>query len=105
MLTHIPSMFVACKSDLDKVSQRYDVQPDTYCKELGLPSPISISAKDGMMADLFQAIIAASMNPSIALPVPFSDKYRKQIISSAALAGGTVLILATIFTMYRLTRK
>ena len=104
-MTGIPSIFVASKSDLDRVSQRYEAQPDVYCRQLALPAPIFVSAKDGMLADLFQTIIAAAMDPSVALPIPFANKYRRQIITTAAVTGVSLAVLTAAILMYRLTRK
>lgn len=46
-LNHIPSLFVATKSDLDLAQQRHEVQPDVYTKRLGLQVPISVSVREG----------------------------------------------------------
>ncbi|KAF5372263.1 hypothetical protein D9757_009626 [Collybiopsis confluens] len=40
-LDHIPTLFVATKSDLDLAQQRHEVQPDVYCRRLGLQVPVS----------------------------------------------------------------
>ncbi|KAJ2919163.1 hypothetical protein MD484_g1246, partial [Candolleomyces efflorescens] len=40
-LDHIPTLFVATKSDLDLAMQRHEVQPDVYCRRLGLQVPVS----------------------------------------------------------------
>lgn len=71
----IPCLFVATKSDLDLAQQvgrayeppfppsslltrptalsqqRHEVQPDVYCKRLGLPVPISVSVRLGELPD------------------------------------------------------
>ena len=105
VMSNIPSIFVASKSDLDRVSQRYEVQPDVYCRQLALPAPVFVSAKDGVLADLFQTIVAAAMDPSMALPAPFADKYRRQIVAASGIAGASLVVLAASILVYRLTRK
>lgn len=48
---------MATKSDLDRVSQRSSLQPDVYCEEAGLASPLHISVKTGHEANLSQIIL------------------------------------------------
>lgn len=55
-LDHIPSVFVATKSDLDLAQQRHEVQPDVYARRLGLPVPMSVSVKLGTCPS-YRAII------------------------------------------------
>lgn len=62
-LDQIPTLFVATKSDLDLALQRHEVQPDVYCRRLGLQVPVAVSAKIGQMADVFQNILVIAMNP------------------------------------------
>ncbi len=53
LLQSMPSLFVATKADLDLAQQRHEVQPDTYCRKLGLKipglgaGPLNISIRDG----------------------------------------------------------
>ncbi|KAJ3277074.1 ERMES complex Ca(2+)-binding regulatory GTPase gem1 [Terramyces sp. JEL0728] len=51
------------RSDLDLVAQRYPMQPDTYCRDLGLAVPMSVSMKTGVTADLFNMLVGICMNP------------------------------------------
>ena len=62
-LDHIPTIFVATKSDLDLALQRHEVQPDVYCRRLGLSVPVAVSVKTGQTADVFHAICGVAMNP------------------------------------------
>ncbi|KAJ7644227.1 EF hand associated-domain-containing protein [Roridomyces roridus] len=62
-LDHIPTLFVATKSDLDLAQQRHEVQPDVYCRRLGLQVPVAVSVKTGQTADVFHAICGIAMNP------------------------------------------
>lgn len=78
-LDHIPTLFVATKSDLDlalQVSslelcapkltlpeQRHEVQPDVYCRRLSLEVPVAVSVKAGQTADVFHAICATALKP------------------------------------------
>ncbi|KAI1793289.1 mitochondrial Rho 1 [Ganoderma leucocontextum] len=67
-LDHIPTLFVATKSDLDLALQRHEVQPDVYCRRLFLQVPIAVSVKTGQTADVFHAICRVAMNPNSAIP-------------------------------------
>ncbi|QRV86369.1 EF-hand 1, calcium-binding site protein [Ceratobasidium sp. AG-Ba] len=62
-LDHIPSMFVATKSDLDLAQQRHEVQPDVYCRRLNLQGPYAVSIKNPQIANLFPAIVSTAINP------------------------------------------
>lgn len=62
-LDHIPSIFVATKSDLDLAQQRHEVQPDVYCRRLGLPAPLAVSALGGSLPNLWVAITRVALNP------------------------------------------
>ncbi|KAG6891671.1 ERMES complex Ca(2+)-binding regulatory GTPase gem1 [Termitomyces sp. T32_za158] len=67
-LDHIPTLFVATKSDLDLALQRHEVQPDVYCRRLGLQVPVAVSVKTGQTADVFHAICNIAINPHSAIP-------------------------------------
>lgn len=69
LLQSMPSLFVATKADLDLAQQRHEVQPDTYCRKLGLKipglgaGPLNISIRDGQSADLYGVICAIAVDP------------------------------------------
>ena len=62
-IDHLPSVFVATKSDSDLVPQRYEKQPDMYCRDLGLAVPISVSIKENVTAELYQLLVGVAMEP------------------------------------------
>ncbi|OBZ71401.1 Mitochondrial Rho GTPase 1 [Grifola frondosa] len=102
-LDHIPTLFVATKSDLDLAQQRHEVQPDVYCRRLGLQVPVSVSVKTGQMADVFHAICSIAMNPNSALPggsdraLTAAARLRTYITVCTVLGGlGAGLILGVI---------
>ncbi len=99
-IIRIPSIFIATKSDLDCVSQRHAVQPDEYCKSLRLPAPIAISSKDAILADVFQAILAAAVDPSTAVPPSFTNKYLGRILAATAAVGVASLTVAALALIY-----
>jgi Ras family protein T1 len=64
-LDHIPTLFVATKSDLDLAQQRHEVQPDVYCRRLSLQVPVAVSVRTAQLADVFQVICNVAMNPYV----------------------------------------
>lgn len=83
-LDHIPTLFVATKSDLDLAQQvcslfmlakrlcdvnyshqRHEVQPDVYCRRLSLQVPVAVSVKTDQTADVFHAICSVAMHPYV----------------------------------------
>ncbi|KAI0731923.1 mitochondrial Rho 1 [Fomitopsis betulina] len=103
-LDHIPTLFVATKSDLDLAQQRHEVQPDVYCRRLGIQVPVAVSVKTGQMADVFHAVCGVAMNPNSAIPGG-SDRaltaaarirmYIKVATMIGGLATGVVLVYRT----------
>ncbi|KAH9980350.1 mitochondrial Rho GTPase [Lactifluus volemus] len=67
-LDHIPTLFVATKSDLDLAQQRHEVQPDVYCRRLNLQVPVAVSVKTAQIADVFRAICSVAMHPNSSIP-------------------------------------
>jgi len=68
-ISSIPCCFVANKSDLDLVEQKYDVQPEEFCKQLGIVAPISYSSKQTQyIADLHSLIATFALNPEKSMP-------------------------------------
>jgi len=77
------------------LSNKYEVQPDVYCRKLGLAVPICVSVKSNEMADLYNLIAGVAMNPQIAIVQNNKDtssfntiKYLKY----TAVAGGIIAI-------------
>ncbi|KAF8938460.1 mitochondrial Rho 1 [Dissophora ornata] len=105
-LDHMPSVFVATKSDSDLVLQRHDVQPDVYCRNLGLAAPISISVKSRQMADLFNILTAVAMCPSIATPPGFLDANSgalraRRYLTAMGVAGALIAVCLLSVRLYR----
>ncbi|THH20112.1 hypothetical protein EW146_g1214 [Bondarzewia mesenterica] len=94
-LDHIPTLFVATKSDLDLAQQRHEVQPDVYCRRLSLQVPVAVSVKTGQIADVFHAICSIAMYPNSSIPggadraLSAAARLRTYVTLSA-LVGGVV---------------
>ncbi|KAF7314342.1 hypothetical protein MKEN_00906800 [Mycena kentingensis (nom. inval.)] len=104
-LDHIPTLFVATKSDLDLAQQRHEVQPDVYCRRLGLQMPVAVSVKAGQTADVFHEICRIAMNPHTAIPggadraLTAAARLRTYITVTAILGGCTAAAVAFYRTM------
>ncbi|KAG1745969.1 EF hand associated-domain-containing protein [Suillus paluster] len=102
ILDHIPTLFVATKSDLDLAQQRHEVQPDVYCRRLGLQVPVSVSVQTGQTADVFHAICSIAMNPHAAIPggvdrAMTASKRLRVYVAFTALLGGVSAGLVMIY--------
>ncbi|KEP53085.1 Rho GTPase [Rhizoctonia solani 123E] len=95
-LDHIPSMFVATKSDLDLAQQRHEVQPDVYCRRLGLQGPYAVSIKNPQIANLFPEIVATAINPLHAIPGgaerASATLARRKIVLSVGVAIAGIMV-------------
>ncbi|KAI5289174.1 ERMES complex Ca(2+)-binding regulatory GTPase gem1, partial [Ascosphaera aggregata] len=66
-LTTLPSLFVAMKADLDRTTQRSEVQPDDYTISQKLSgAPLHVSATWSSVSELFVSIAEAAMEPASA---------------------------------------
>ncbi|KAJ1512098.1 ERMES complex Ca(2+)-binding regulatory GTPase gem1, partial [Coelomomyces lativittatus] len=63
MQISLPCIFIATKSDLDLVQQRYEVPPDVFCKNLCLEKPIHLSVKHHITADIYHVLASMAINP------------------------------------------
>jgi len=104
-LDHLPTLFVATKSDLDLALQRHEVQPDVYCRRLGLQVPVAVSVRAGQDADVFHAICSVAMNPNSAIPggadraMSAARRFRMYFTLTALLGGvsaGLVMVYRTL---------
>ncbi|KAF1800565.1 P-loop containing nucleoside triphosphate hydrolase protein [Mucor lusitanicus] len=95
-IDHVPTVIVATKCELDLVTQRCEVQPDIYCRNLGLAVPLSVSVKENQMADLYHILTGVAMNPTIATPGSNKDKTEKPWTTknylTLSLVAGVVIL-------------
>ncbi|CAK9786796.1 uncharacterized protein COLE_02623 [Cutaneotrichosporon oleaginosum] len=104
-LDHIPSIFVATKSDLDLAQQRHEVQPDVYCRRLGLPAPLAVSALGGSLPNLWVAITRVALNPWSSTPrgpnSPRTTAQTVRVLAKFTLGAGSVVALAAVWMRYQ----
>ena len=109
-LAHFPTLFVATKCDLDLAQQRHEVQPDVYCRKLGLhiphlgAGPLNVSAALGQLAELDSLIVSIAADPRGAVPVSSTSlsyarmRWRMGAYVAIALFGAT----GAAWTVWRL---
>jgi Ras family protein T1 len=67
-LDDLPNIYVALKADLDKTTQRSEMQPDQYTAALMMNAPLHVSVTWNSISDLFVTLAEAATNPSTAFP-------------------------------------
>ncbi|ORY29137.1 P-loop containing nucleoside triphosphate hydrolase protein [Naematelia encephala] len=104
-LDHIPAIFVATKSDLDLAQQRHEVQPDVYCRRLGLPAPMAVSARAGPLNNLWQAIVRVAQNPTTSIvkrpSTALSATERIRIVGVAVAGAGALVGIVAIWMRWK----
>ncbi|KAG1469580.1 hypothetical protein G6F56_003178 [Rhizopus delemar] len=103
-IDHLATVLVATKCELDLVMQRYEVQPDIYCRNFGLNVPLNVSVKENQMADLYHILTGVAMNPTMTTPGTHKDKTEKSWISKHYLTVSVVtsVVLLTSLAGYKL---
>lgn len=104
-LDHIPSIFVATKSDLDLAQQRHEVQPDVYCRRLNVPAPMAVSAQSGTLPNLWVAITRVALNPWSYTPrgpnSGLSSGQRTLILAKYTIGASSLVALAAFWMRYQ----
>ncbi|WWD20979.1 mitochondrial Rho GTPase 1 [Kwoniella shandongensis] len=104
-LDHIPAIFVATKSDLDLAQQRHEVQPDVYCRRLGLTAPMAVSARSGPLSNLWIAITRVALNPTTSLArgpsSSLSPAQRVRLIAGITLGATSLTAIIGVWMRYQ----
>ncbi|KAI9636558.1 P-loop containing nucleoside triphosphate hydrolase protein [Dioszegia hungarica] len=104
-LDHIPAVFVATKSDLDLAQQRHEVQPDVYCRRLGLPAPMAVSAGLGNPVNLWMGITRVALNPTTSISKrpssTLTPAQRIRLIGAIAVGSTTVIGVIGVWMRYQ----
>ncbi|KAG0130908.1 EF hand associated-domain-containing protein [Tuber indicum] len=67
-LDELPAVYAALKADLDKTTQRAEIQPDVYTREIGMSAPLHVSASWTSISELFVTVSEAALFPNNAYP-------------------------------------
>lgn len=68
-LDELPAVYAALKADLDKTTQRAEIQPDVYTRELGMSAPLHVSAAWAPISELFVTVCPESINDNNDVPI------------------------------------
>ncbi|CAE6470930.1 unnamed protein product [Rhizoctonia solani] len=76
--------------------RRHEVQPDVYCRRLGLQGPYAVSIKNPQIANLFPEIVATAINPLHAIPGgaerASATLARRKIVLSVGVAIAGIMV-------------
>ena len=103
-LEDMPSMYVALKADLDRTTQRYEIQPDNYTADhLRMPHgpPIHTSVTWPTIQELFAAIAQAGIEPADSYPKPTADEDDGKILRYSLAFGAFVTAAAGALIIWR----
>lgn len=64
-LDELPAVYAALKADLDKTTQRAEIQPDVYTREIGMSAPLHVSAAWASISELFVTVCPESPNNDV----------------------------------------
>ncbi|KAM5452817.1 ERMES complex Ca(2+)-binding regulatory GTPase gem1 [Microsporum audouinii] len=98
-LEELPSVFIALKADLDRTTQRAELQPDEYTSKLNMPGPpLHVSVTWSSIQELFVHIAEAAMEPSTAFPRVEEDVEGKWMawgiaIGAVVCAGAAAVVI------------
>ena len=57
-----PIMVVGTKSDLDPAVQKFETQPEAWCRNLGIEEPRRWSSKESTVTDLYTSVLKTIVN-------------------------------------------
>lgn len=100
-LEDLPSIYIALKADLDRTTQRSEIQPDEYTSKLRMSGPpMHVSVRWTSIQELFVAIAEAAMEPITAFPKSEEDVEAKWMGWGIAL-GAVVCVAAATAVIWR----
>lgn len=92
-LKELPTLYIALKADLDRTTQRSEIQPDEFISAtLRMPQgpPIHTSVKWPTIQELYVSIAEACLEPSTAIPKPLEDEDSGKIVRYGLAFGALV---------------
>ena len=93
-MADMPTLYIALKADMDKSTQRGEVQPEEYTTSLGLGKPLHVSVTWGSISEVFVGIAEAALWPVNALPVGAEKEEDAGDWVRWWLAGGALIAVA-----------
>lgn len=81
------------------------MQPDAFCRQLGVPVPVSVSIKERRgYGDVFQTLVGVALDPGLALPGR-EKKKREALVASQRrnmFGIGAIGAILVALVVYRL---
>lgn len=105
-LDNMPALFVALKADMDRSTQRGDLQPDEYTTSLGLQKPLHVSVTWGSIGEVFVQIAEAALWPGSAMPSVGSGEGEEGVdwVRWGVVGGAVVVVGAGAVGIWRRVR-
>ena len=103
-LEDLPSMYVALKADLDRTTQRSEIQPDVYVADIQrmpLGPPLHTSVTWPTIQELFVAIAEAGLEPANAYPTPKHDENDGKMLQYGMAFGALVCATAGAVVIWK----
>lgn len=99
-LDDMPSLYAALKTDMDKSTQRGDVEPEEYTTALGMAKPLHVSVTWGSISELFVQIAEAALWPGGALS-PVNEEEEIDWMRWGIVGGAVVVVTAAAAGIWR----
>ena len=105
-LDNMPALFVALKADMDRSTQRGDLQPDEYTTGLGLQKPLHVSVTWGSIGEVFVQIAEAALWPGSAMPSVGNGDGEESVdwVRWGVVGGAVVVVGAAAVGIWRRVR-
>ena len=101
-LEEMPSLYIALKADMDRATQKGDVQPEEYTTGRGIAKPLHVSVTWGSIGECFVQVAEAALWPDRALPA-VKDGEGEEIdwLRWGLVGGATVVVGAAAAEIWR----
>ena len=100
-LAEMPSLYVALKADMDKSTQRGDVQPEEYTSSLGMAKPLHVSVTWGSISEAFVRVAEAALWPGGALPKGLDGEEEVDWVRWWAVGGAVFAVGAAVAGIWK----
>ena len=90
-LDELPAVYAALKADQDKTTQRFEMQPEEYTRELGMSAPLHVCASWTSISELFANVADAALFPNTASPRTEPESAERTNVWVAAAVAGEFL--------------
>ncbi|PQE23194.1 mitochondrial rho gtpase protein [Rutstroemia sp. NJR-2017a BVV2] len=100
-LEELPAICTALKADLDKTTQRSEMQPDEYALSVNMNAPLHVSVTWHSISELFVTLAEAATNPMVASPKSEEEPPDRTAVYMAV--GATVCALLAAAMIWKRT--